>query len=160
MTGGQLGGNGKILGPVKVQSGGTFVPGNSLGTLIINNSLTFSNGSTTVLEISKTGAATTNDAVAGLTSVAFGGTLNVANVGPDALAKTLEAASGTFFSMGFLALFRPTGLRTCALVSNTARGSALAAFTPWTRFSRALLPPSSITCRAPGSISLSFRTGP
>jgi autotransporter-associated beta strand protein len=75
-----LGGNGKILGPVTIQSGGTFAPGTSIGTLAINNSLTLSSGSTTRIELSKTGSVTTNDSVIGLGSVTFGGTLSVTNL--------------------------------------------------------------------------------
>ena len=102
-TNAMLGGNGKIFGPVTVQSGATFAPGNSIGTLAISNSLTLSSNSTTILEISKAGGATTNDAVVGLTSVVLGGTLNVTNLGGTALAAgdAFKLFSATAYSGSF-----------------------------------------------------------
>jgi autotransporter-associated beta strand protein len=75
---GTLGGNGTIRGPVLVQNGGTLAPGTSIGRLTISNSLTFASGSTALMELNK--AAGTNDFVTGLTSVTYGGTLNLTNL--------------------------------------------------------------------------------
>jgi len=48
--GGTLGGNGMIGGPVTIQDGGVVAPGTSIGTLAIDNNLSFSDGSLFSLE--------------------------------------------------------------------------------------------------------------
>ncbi|MCX8090185.1 MAG: autotransporter-associated beta strand repeat-containing protein [Verrucomicrobiae bacterium] len=72
--GATLGGTGTIGGPVIV-AGGTLSPGVSIGTLTINNSLTFSNNSQMLVEINAANG--TRDQVVGLSSVAYAGTLVV-----------------------------------------------------------------------------------
>jgi autotransporter-associated beta strand protein len=104
VAGGTLAGVGNVLGAVTVQNGGTFAPGtNAIGQFTISNSLTLATGSTTKIEISKIGGVTTNDSVAGLTSLSCGGTITVTNLGGTALAagdmfKIFSAGSfsGTF----------------------------------------------------------------
>src|SRR6185369_9518135 len=49
VTGGTLGGNGLITGPVTIQSAGRLAPGTSIGTLTISNSLSLSG--VTVMEL-------------------------------------------------------------------------------------------------------------
>jgi len=83
-TGGTLGGNGTVKGPVTVQSTGRLAPGVSIGALTISNSLTLSG--LTVMELNAT--ARTNDAVHGLTTVTYGGTLTLSN-----LAGTVTASN-------------------------------------------------------------------
>src|SRR5262249_25662644 len=83
VSNGTLGGSGVILGPVSIDVAGNLAPGNSIGTLTINNSLTLAG--TTTVEVSKNGSTLTNDAVVGLTSVSYGGALVVSNLGPSAL---------------------------------------------------------------------------
>ena len=104
-----LGGKGLINGPVTVQSGGLLSPGtNAVGRLVISNALTLAAGSTTRIEISKTGSVVTNDVVAGLTSLACGGTITVTNAGVTAL-----AAGDTFrifAAAGFSGAFATTNL--------------------------------------------------
>ena len=78
VTNGTLAGTGTILGPVTVQTGGTLSPGSSIGMLSISNTLNLDAGSTTSVEINKT--ANTSDKVVGLTTVTYGGTLNVNNL--------------------------------------------------------------------------------
>jgi iduronate 2-sulfatase len=71
---GTLGGMGTILGPVSVSSAGTLSPGNNwIGTLTISNRLVLAG--TTLMQLYRTGA--TNDRIAGLTHVTYGGTLTV-----------------------------------------------------------------------------------
>jgi len=77
-------GNGTIHGPVRVENGGTLAPGASIGKLMLINSIILQGS--TIMEISKTGAALTNDQVEVLGPVTFGGTLTVTNIGPTALA--------------------------------------------------------------------------
>ena len=76
--GGTLAGNGAISGAVDVQSLATLSPGASIGKLTMTSSLTLQSGSTNVMEINK--AAGTNDAVVGLASVTYGGTLVINNL--------------------------------------------------------------------------------
>ncbi|MEP6663875.1 MAG: family 16 glycosylhydrolase, partial [Verrucomicrobiota bacterium] len=78
VTGGSLAGTGSIAGPVVVKVGGTIAPGGILGTLTISNSLQLQPGSITFVDINKT--AGTSDKIIGMTSVNFGGTLQVNNL--------------------------------------------------------------------------------
>lgn len=85
VTAGTLGGTGAISGAVSVGAGGNLAPGTSIGTLAINNSLGLAG--TTTMEVSRNGGTLASDRVVGLTSVSFGGSLVVNNVGPDALVQ-------------------------------------------------------------------------
>ena len=82
--GGVLGGSGSLDGTVTVQAGGMLSPGNSIGTMTVNNTLTLAAGSTTMMQLNKAGA--TNDQVRGITTLTYGGMLEVTN-----LAGTLAA---------------------------------------------------------------------
>jgi autotransporter-associated beta strand protein len=87
VSAGALGGSGTILGPVNVASGAKLAPGGSaMGTLSVDNSLTFSSGSSVFFRISNDGGTMNNDLVSGLTGVTYGGTLVVTNVGTGSLA--------------------------------------------------------------------------
>ncbi len=87
VSAGILCGFGTIAGPVNVASGAALLPGTTtaIGTLTINNSLTFSNGSTAFMKISLDGGPN-NDMVSGLSSVSYGGSLMVSNIGVTSLA--------------------------------------------------------------------------
>jgi autotransporter-associated beta strand protein len=79
VTGGMLGGGGVIRGPVTVQTAGTLSPGAVRGVtslLTVSNSLSLSG--TTFLALNP--SAGTNDVVAGLASVTYGGTLLLTNL--------------------------------------------------------------------------------
>jgi autotransporter-associated beta strand protein len=76
---GTLAGSGVILGPVTVANGGALAPGNSIGTMLINNNLTFASGSTCAMEVNLDTAV--NDRVVGLSKVTYGGTLAINNLG-------------------------------------------------------------------------------
>jgi autotransporter-associated beta strand protein len=122
---GALGGVGSIVGQVLVANGAKLSPGTAtIGTLTAG-SLVLSNASTTFMKISLDGGAT-NDAVAGLSSVTYGGSLVVSNVGLTSLAgggsfKLFNAtsSSGNFSSVTILPAgtgsFNPaTGILTIA----------------------------------------------
>ncbi|HEV2455262.1 MAG TPA: autotransporter-associated beta strand repeat-containing protein [Verrucomicrobiae bacterium] len=66
-----------VGGPVTVASGGTL-GGNvgTIGTVYINNTLTLASGSTTILQLTPA----SNDQIAGLTGVTYGGSLIVSNI--------------------------------------------------------------------------------
>jgi autotransporter-associated beta strand protein len=78
---GTLSGSGIIKGPVTIFPGATLAPGptgsSSLGALTINNSLTLAGS--TLLGLNK--SALTNDSVRGLSSISYGGSLTVVNLG-------------------------------------------------------------------------------
>jgi fibronectin-binding autotransporter adhesin len=105
---GVLGGNGTIRGPVLVLNGGTLAPGTSIGRLTISNALVFAGGSTAFMELNR--AALTNDFVTGLTSVTYGGTLSLTNVGPTALAAgdSFKLFNATNYSGAFTNLVPAT----------------------------------------------------
>jgi len=71
-----VGPGGVIAGPVKVASGAALAGDTgSIGTFNINNTLTLSNGCQVLMQITDV----SNDQVAGLTSVSYGGSLVVSN---------------------------------------------------------------------------------
>ena len=101
VTNGTLGGNGVILGPVTVQSGGRLAPGTSIGTLTISNSLSLS--ANTIMELNA--AANTNDLVHGLTIATYGGVLTLSNVaGTIAASNAFKLFSANSYSGAFSAL--------------------------------------------------------
>jgi endo-1,3-1,4-beta-glycanase ExoK len=79
-SGGTLSGAGIIKAPVSISPGAILAPGPtgsaSIGSLTISNSLTLAG--TITLALNKT--AQTNDSIRGLSSVSYGGTLNVVNL--------------------------------------------------------------------------------
>ena len=79
IEGGTLAGKGVIAGAVIVRPAGRLAPGTSTGTLTINNSLTLQG--TAVMEIGRNGTVLTNDLVAGIGALTYGGTLIVTNLG-------------------------------------------------------------------------------
>ncbi len=77
---GTLAGNGILAASPLVLVDGTLTPGpgpNTIGTLTISNKLTLNSGATCNLLVANNGSPV-NSGVAGLSSVTFGGTLNVA----------------------------------------------------------------------------------
>ncbi|MDR3459655.1 MAG: autotransporter-associated beta strand repeat-containing protein [Verrucomicrobiae bacterium] len=86
VMGGTLAGTGIINGPTSIQAGGMLAPGtNGIGTLKINNTLTFSSTSTALMEVNLSGGVANNDFVTGLSGVAYGGALIVTNTGASPL---------------------------------------------------------------------------
>ena len=88
-----LGGSGTIMDPVTVD--GTLAPGNSgIGTLTVNNSVTFESDGAAVMEINRTSAP--NADLLSASSIAYGGTLTVNNIGgPLQVGDTFHLFSGT-----------------------------------------------------------------
>ncbi len=76
---GALGGNGVLAGPLVVQSGATLSPGASIGTFTVSNTVSLAAGSTTLIELSKT--AGTSDQLVCSSTLTFGGTLVLRNLG-------------------------------------------------------------------------------
>jgi autotransporter-associated beta strand protein len=108
-SGTTLGGTGLIRGPVTVQPGATLAPGLSgFATLSINNSLALQG--TTVIKIARNGAVRTNDSILG-SSVVYGGTVIVTNVGTSPLAPgdTFKLFSAADYSGAVANLVLPSG---------------------------------------------------
>jgi autotransporter-associated beta strand protein len=110
VTAGALGGSGTIMGQVTVASGARLSPGTaSIGTLTINNALSLDASSSTLVKVSMDGGAT-NDAVNGLSSVSYGGSLVVTNAGTSPLVygsqfklfSSASPGSGNFTSVTIL----------------------------------------------------------
>ena len=100
--GATLGGNGTILGPVTVASGGIFSPGASIGTLAISNNLVLAAGSTSVFEANLTTPA--QDKAVGLSKVTYGGTLSLVLSGRAPVASdTFKLFSATAYAGAFTA---------------------------------------------------------
>ncbi len=79
-SGAILGGSGNVKGPTTISPGGVLAPGNlAIGTLTLNNTLSLAG--TARMEIGKTGATLSTDKVSGLTTVTYGGTLEVTKSG-------------------------------------------------------------------------------
>ena len=79
VAGGTFGGTGTVAGDVVVLSGATLSPGASIGTLTVTKSLTLQEGGTTYLELD--GSTLAADQLTGLSSVTYGGTLVLTNLG-------------------------------------------------------------------------------
>ena len=106
VTAGVLAGNGVISGPVTVGASGTLSPGAPLGPLTVNNTVTL--GGTTMVQISRTGVTLTNGLLVAST-INFGGSLVVTNIGPDPLAAgdTLNLFDATTFNGTFSSFSLP-----------------------------------------------------
>ena len=88
--------NGRIKGNVVATSGSIFSPGGTgyiQSTGYLTNALTLQAGSTTLMEVSLNGGVTNNDAITVLGTLTYGGTLQVNNIGTNAL------AAGTSFKL-------------------------------------------------------------
>ena len=84
-SGAILGGSGNVKGGTTIAAGGTLSPGfNSIAAFSITNTLSLAG--TTRMELGKAGTTLSNDKVQGLTTVTYGGTLEVISTGPTALA--------------------------------------------------------------------------
>ena len=76
ISGGTLGGSGTVVSPVTILPGAILSPGNSsIGALTINNALT--NNGTISIRLNRVGATLTNDTIKGVTTLAYGGTLQL-----------------------------------------------------------------------------------
>ena len=77
---GTLSGTGTIAGPVTVSAAGFLSPGgNVIGSLTINSALT--NSGSLAIRLQKSGAALTNDAIKGVSTLKYGGTLQLTATG-------------------------------------------------------------------------------
>jgi autotransporter-associated beta strand protein len=96
-----LTGNGVLRGNVIVGSGARLVPGISIGTLSFSNALTLLPGSLTVVELMRSPA--TNDQIRVAGPLIYGGSLEVVNLGANALAAgdSFQLFNAASYSGGF-----------------------------------------------------------
>ncbi len=90
VSSGALGGSGIIASPLLVTAAGALAPGNSIGTMTVNNTVALQGAA--ILEISADGSPS-SDLVQGITTLNYGGALIVTNVGVTPL------ATGTSFNL-------------------------------------------------------------
>jgi autotransporter-associated beta strand protein len=99
VNGGTLSGYGTISAPVTVNAGGHLAPGGSIGTLTVSNTLTLAGESD--FEINNLPAGSpTNDQVAGITTLTYGGSLVVTNLGDANPANWSNGETFKLFSAG------------------------------------------------------------
>ncbi|MEK7949358.1 Ig-like domain-containing protein [Luteolibacter sp. Y139] len=118
-TGATLGGSGNVKGATSIAAGGILSPGfNSIASFSITNMLSLAG--TTRMELGKTGVTLSNDKVLGLTTVTYGGTLEVVSNGPAALAAgdSFQLFSATTRSGSFATINLP--VLASGLVWNTS----------------------------------------
>lgn len=80
VTGGRVGGSGKLVAPVNISGSGLLAPGTSVGTLTIENQALTIGGAGAEFEVSKTGSGPfvySQDVVTGFSSLSYGGVLTV-----------------------------------------------------------------------------------
>jgi autotransporter-associated beta strand protein len=123
VTGGILGGTGLIAGPVTVEAGGGFAPGNPLGTLTISNNLTLATGAMSYFKIQRSPPANNSARIAGTLTV--GGTLVVTNTGAAAFSIgdsfiLFNAGSYAGAFAGLVLPPLPSGLGWSASILNTS----------------------------------------
>ena len=75
-----LTGSGTVKGNVVVGNGATLLPGGGVGTIVLNNNLVFSAGSTALMQVNKS-LSPSNDTAQVTGSVTYSGTLIVTNIG-------------------------------------------------------------------------------
>jgi autotransporter-associated beta strand protein len=98
-----LSGNGAVTGNVTVASGAVLFPGgsNQVGTLAFNNALSLKG--TTLMEIDRANG--TNDALRGISTLTYGGTLTVSSLGgTNALGDAYRLFSATTYSVSHFAV--------------------------------------------------------
>jgi autotransporter-associated beta strand protein len=94
---GTLAGNGVIASPVTVAPGAFLSPGgNAIGALTINNNLT--NNGAFVIRLKRSGNVLTNDSVNGISTLAFGGPLQLVATGdPITVSNTFKIFSAATY---------------------------------------------------------------
>jgi autotransporter-associated beta strand protein len=106
VAGGTLTGVGWIRGAVTVQAAGTLSPGDSpslVGTLTISNSLVLAG--TNVMDVSRSGGVTTSDLITNVTSLVYGGVLQLNLTGePLAASDIIKLYSFNSASSAFSAI--------------------------------------------------------
>jgi fibronectin-binding autotransporter adhesin len=106
-----LQGNGTINGSLAFNGGGTLTVGfsNAIGTFTVTNSIDLSAGPTVQMELNRTDANGKNDLLAAGTTLTYGGTLDVTNIGPALhVGDTFKLFSAATLAGNFSAINLPT----------------------------------------------------
>ncbi len=110
VTGGRVGGSGKLVAPVTISGSGLLAPGSSVGTLTIENQALTIGGAGAEFEVSKTGSGPfvfSQDVVTGFSSLSYGGVLNILLDGPSLPASSFQSGDAwPLFNLGSVV---PTG---------------------------------------------------
>jgi autotransporter-associated beta strand protein len=106
--GGTLAGSGTIAAPVAVNSGGSISPGEgSFGTLNVGGTLSL--GGTSVLDADKTGTSLTSDLIQGVSTLTYGGTLDLNLTGdPLAVGDQFKLFNASTYAGAFAAIVPAT----------------------------------------------------
>jgi autotransporter-associated beta strand protein len=106
-NGATLGGAGIISGATTIESGATLAPGDTVGKLTFNSSLTLASGSTSRLELNA--GALTNDTVKTIGAITYNGTLIVSNTaGTLAAGQSFKLFEAPGYSGSFTVIALPT----------------------------------------------------
>ncbi len=106
-SGATLGGSGIISSATTLDSGATLSPGDAIGKLTFNSTLSLASGSTSRMELNATSV--TNDVVKMLGSMTYGGTLIVSNTsGTLAAGQMFKLFEATSYAGSFSTVSLPT----------------------------------------------------
>jgi uncharacterized protein with beta-barrel porin domain len=126
-SGATLGGAGSISGATTIESGATLAPGDAIGKLTFNSSLTLASGSTSRLELNA--GALTNDTVKTIGAIAYNGTLIVSNTaGTLAAGQSFKLFEAPGYSGSFPAITLPTLGVNLAWTNRLAADGTIAVF--------------------------------
>ena len=107
VDGGTLGGSGGTVGATTVNSGGTFAPGASIGTLNVSGTLAL--GGTAAFELNKSGFTLSSDLANVTGALTLGGTLNVTATGDTlTLGDSFNLFDASSFAGSFATLNLPS----------------------------------------------------
>lgn len=126
-SGATLGGNGFISGATTIESGATLAPGDAIGKLTFNSTLTLAAGSISRFELNA--VTVTNDVVKVPAAITFGGTLVVSNTaGTLAAGQSFKLFEATGYSGSFSAITLPTLGANLAWTNRLATDGTMAVF--------------------------------
>jgi autotransporter-associated beta strand protein len=126
-SGATLGGSGTISGATTIENGATLAPGDAIGKLTFNSTLTLNSGSTSRLELNA--ATSTNDTVKTLGAITYVGTLVVSNTaGTLAAGQSFKLFEATGYSGSFSVITLPTLGANLAWTNRLAVDGTIAVF--------------------------------
>jgi autotransporter-associated beta strand protein len=126
-SGATLGGTGSISGATTIESGAMLSPGDVIGKLTFNSTLTLNAGCTSRLELNA--ATTTNDTVKTVGAITYAGTLVVSNTaGTLAAGQSFKLFEATGYSGGFSTITLPALGANLAWTNRLATDGTIAVF--------------------------------
>ncbi len=126
-SGATLGGSGIINGTTTIENGATLSPGDTVGKLTFNSTLSLAAGSTSRFELNA--AALTNDVVKVPATITFGGTLVVSNTAGTLVAgQSFKLFEATGYSGSFSAITLPALNPNLAWTNRLALDGTIAVF--------------------------------